>query len=155
MCKTGLYRDEVKQKVSNAVQRLFEEDHLLLEIDANERSISHRLAAYLQEEFLDWDVDCEYNRKGHAEIKRLNLPIETVSSDDTEARTVFPDIVVHRRGTSDNLLVVEVKKTTSRISSKRDLQKLRAFREQLGYQYALFLKFATGKPEVSEERWIE
>lgn len=85
------------------------------------------------------------------------MPVERISSNDTEARTVFPDIVVHRRATSDNLLVVEVKKTTSHISSERDIQKLQAFREQLGYQYALFLKFVTGESEigVAEMRWIE
>jgi len=150
-------KDEIEQKLSNAILRFLEKDGLLLEIDANERSISHRLAGYLQEEFWDWDVDCEYNRKGHAEVKRLNLPVERISSNDTEARTVFPDIVVHRRATSDNLLVVEVKKTTSHISSERDIQKLQAFREQLGYQYALFLKFVTGESEigVAEMRWIE
>jgi len=57
-------KDEIEQKVSNAILRFLEKDGLLLEIDANERSISHRLAGYLQEEFLGWDVDCEYNPKG-------------------------------------------------------------------------------------------
>ena len=100
----------VKQKVSLALEKLFKEDHYLLEEDANERSISHRLALYLQEMFPKWDVDCEYNRN-LKEVKSLNMPSSCVSWDDTEARTVFPDIIVHHRGTNENLLVIEMKKT--------------------------------------------
>ena len=67
----------------------------LLQLNANERSITHKLAEYLQREFSDWNVDCEYNRLGAA-IKRLPAP-EAIGSDDEDGRTIFPDIIVHRR----------------------------------------------------------
>jgi hypothetical protein len=40
------------------------EDKDLINNSANERSISHNLAEYLQNYFRDLNVDCEYNRHG-------------------------------------------------------------------------------------------
>ncbi len=42
---------EVRDKVMAAVNRLLQLDKYLLIKNVNERSISHRLATYLQEEF--------------------------------------------------------------------------------------------------------
>ena len=61
----------------------------------------------------------------------------TAKDDDLDAVTIFPDIIVHKRGTNDqNLLVVEVKKASSAISSKYDFEKLRAFKAELRYAFA-------------------
>ena len=54
--------DEVRLKVDQAIAQLLEKDAYLLQIDANERTISYRLGLYLQLLFEDWHVDCEYNR---------------------------------------------------------------------------------------------
>lgn len=62
-------------------------------------------------EFPDFDVDCEYNRDGVAPKKIGHLGLYP-DDDDTEAETVFPDIIVHRRGTEQNYLVIEAKKST-------------------------------------------
>jgi hypothetical protein len=80
----------------------------LLCIDVNERSITHKIAEYLQYNFKEWNVDCEYNRLGD-KVKTLPKPIKT-NSNDTDAKTIFPDIIVHKRGKNENLLVIEVKK---------------------------------------------
>lgn len=151
-----LCQEDIEAKVDAAIERLFERDAQLIEIDVNERSISHRLALYLQDEFPEWDVDCEYNRKGHNEVKRLDLPVIQIASNDTEAKTVFPDIIVHHRTTDDNLLVIEMKKTTSQVSSDADFQKLKVFKHQLGYRHALFLKLTTGEKEAGvKKHWLE
>ena len=42
----------------------------------NERSIAHKFATYLEDEFQGWDVDCEYNRNLEKQ-KRLKLPEES------------------------------------------------------------------------------
>ena len=102
----------IQEKVRNALLRLYREDAELMELDANERSVTHWLATYIQEEFPDWNVDCEYNRKGKLP-KKLRDSKERVSVDDTNARTVYPDIIVHRREQPENLLVVESKKKSS------------------------------------------
>ena len=44
------------KNVAKAVHRLLHEDAFLLTGDANERSISHRLAIYLEQVLGDWDT---------------------------------------------------------------------------------------------------
>ncbi|OPY73399.1 MAG: hypothetical protein A4E62_00524 [Syntrophorhabdus sp. PtaU1.Bin002] len=115
----------------------------ILQLDINERTISHRLAIYPEPHFPGWNVDCEYNRD-HDDVKRLDIKRRNVTSDDTQATTVFPDIIVHRRGTDQNLLVIEMKKTTSLEGDDYDYGKLLAFKKHLGYSFAIFLKVRTG-----------
>jgi hypothetical protein len=108
-------------KVENALRTLLANDHYLLEIDVHERTITHRLAMYLQNEFLDWNVDCEYNRnwdevKQIQTTKQLSTTFPQISSHN-DSVTIFPDIIIHHRKSSDNLLVIEVKKTTSSLSN--------------------------------------
>jgi hypothetical protein len=138
---------DIGWRLRHALKKLRLCDDYLLEKDCNERSITHRLGMYLQQEFDGWDVDCEYNRDVNSSdlIKRLQLNSETVAVDDTNARTVFPDIIVHHRGTGDNLLVIEVKKSTNREDQERDKEKLRAFKKQFGYCHAVFLCLHTGE----------
>lgn len=140
-------KNAIARKVHKALQILMERDIALIRDDANERSISHKLAEYLQQQFKQWHVDCEYNRDGFGP-KRLNLNVTATSSDDTHARTVFPDIIVHKRKTRANLLVIEVKKASSPVRNNFDLMKLRAFKRQLRYPYAVSILF-TG-PEANK-----
>lgn len=58
------------EAVSHALSELLSNDHDLLGMDSNERSITFRFAMYLQLCFPCWTVDCEYNRDG-IEPKRL------------------------------------------------------------------------------------
>jgi hypothetical protein len=145
---------EVAEHIRTALFRLFREDAYLLRADANERSISHRLALYLEEEFPQWDVDCEYNRDRH-EPKRLHLDPEPEQSDDAQGTTVYPDIIVHERGESRNLLAIEIKKSNGE-SAEKDFRKLWVLRHELGYQCALFLRFNTAANAgegITEMRW--
>lgn len=145
----------IGRKVLNALSTFLERDEFLLQIDANERAMTHRVALYLQNEFPDMNVDCEYNRDDH-EPKALYLPGGDPDLYDTDAQTVYPDIIVHRRGTNDNLLVVEFKKTSSRVSSEKDFAKLNQFKVQLNYQYALFVEFKVGLDNgVSRVQWVD
>lgn len=98
---------EIQQKIKNAIERLFIRDHYLLEHNVNERSISHKLALYLQVEFGEaWNVDCEYNRSNQYVKKLLIIGPKHIRLDDMDAKTVYPDIIVHRCGKEDNLLVI-------------------------------------------------
>ena len=122
---------------------------MLLEIDANERTMTHKLAEYLQQEFQEWDVDCEYNRKMKG-LKKLPRPPNNFSGldfwHDTDAKTIFPDIIVHKRMSDENLLVIEAKKSSSVIKEDWDQAKLRAFKEQpYNYRTAFFVRFRVGK----------
>jgi hypothetical protein len=154
--KTFPTRPELEAVVICALENLFKHDDHLFSVDANERSISHCLANYIQEGLPTWDVDCEYNRNGH-EPKVTNLPVENTTTDDEHARTVFPDIIVHRRGTRSNLLAVEIKKSTSSISTQRDEQKLESYcRAPLLYKHALLLKLRTDQRQAERRtlKWF-
>jgi hypothetical protein len=157
MARTALpNREEIEVRLMRALARLCDRDRQLLAVDINERSITHRIAMYLQDEFSDWDVDAEYNRD-HDRIKAVRLEPQDVKSNDTCGTTVFPDIIVHRRGTDENLLVVEAKKR-GRIGTGRDKQKLEAYtlpREEggLGYAHGVHIVLCrhSSKPEL---RWF-
>lgn len=148
--------DEVKSRLLAALNKLLERDSYLLVKNVNERSISYRLAMYLQEEFGQWNVDCEYNRN-YDDMKTLELPRKDTSFSDTDAVTVFPDIIVHNRGSAnDNLLVIEVKKSSNRDSGDWDIKKLRAYKDQLRYEHAVFLRLTTGAERggIEEIDWF-
>jgi hypothetical protein len=149
-------RQEVERCIEAALKDLRDRDFFLFIANVNERSITHRLAMYLQQYLPDWDVDCEYNRDRH---NRKEMDIRSrgdAPDDDTDARTVFPDIIVHLRGTTDNLLVIEVKKSTSAEGADFDVYKLQEFRRQLGYRHALFIEFLIGhEADFAQCDWIE
>lgn len=139
--------DPIVARVREAIGRLLGSDGFLLTNDVNERSISHKLAEYLQAVFPSWNVDCEYNRD-HDSVKKLRIGPRAPTAADTEARTVYPDIVVHRRGTNQNLVVIEVKKSTNSDSGSYDRRKLRLFITELNYIYGFFIEFATAQEDV-------
>ena len=123
-------RDEVRARVDAAYEALVRHDRHLLEVDASERSITGKLAAHLRLGFPGWDVDCEYNRDGH-QIKTL------------DGAMVFPDVIVHQRGTNQNLVVIEAKKSTT-FGENTDRDKLRQFKAELGYRFAFAVTFPVG-----------
>ncbi|MHB8165046.1 MAG: hypothetical protein ACYDDV_12040 [Methanoregula sp.] len=131
--------NEISQKVYFAIDSLFKNDNFLLTIGVHERTISHKLAEYLQAQFPDWNVDCEYNRKGNM-VKRL-------PRDCSEEEKVYPDIIIHHRNTTENLLVIEIK--SSNLPEKCDIEKLKLFTSDpnFKYTYGLFIRFKkTDKP---------
>jgi hypothetical protein len=140
--------EDVDKKLREALKRLLSDDSYLLKNDVNERSISHRFAMYLQRLFDGWHVDCEYN-KDHDDTKKISFPKE-VATNDTDAKTVYPDIIIHKRGTSENFVVIEVKKSTNRDGNNYDKQKLKAFKDDLGYCYAVALTLKTGSTGSGE-----
>ncbi len=145
--------NEIKDAVKNAVQEFERQDAHLLDVNTSERSMTHALAIKLmtQKIFLEWNVDCEYNRN-FDDIKKLDLPVENSQSNDICAKTIYPDIVVHRRGTDNNLLVIEAKKTGGDVT--KDRQKIQAYIEQLGYQFGVILTFPQDiQKECTYEWW--
>ena len=92
--KGGWMRAEL-DKVIGAVKEFYARESHLLEKDRGERTLTHRLAVHLERQFDGWDVDCDYNRLGERVLKLPHGSI--VSTDDELGKSVFPDIVVHRR----------------------------------------------------------
>jgi len=146
--------DEIESRVENVLKLFLEKEKFLLENNLNERTISHKLAEQLQKEFPDWDVDCEYNRK-FGKIKKLHP--ETIKSDDADAKTVYPDIIIHHRHTDDNLLIIEIKKNASRSDKKDDIDKIIGFIKEYKYSYGLFIDFITTgaeKGRIKSKQWF-
>jgi hypothetical protein len=149
--------DVLKTRVDRAIRRLQDHDAMLFEIGVTERSITHKLGEYLQQEFPGWDVDCEYDRDT-IDTKRLEEYSRDGSDSDAPSQ-VYPDVIIHRRkgpdgenrpeGDEDNLLVVEAK---TKIDSASDIEKIEAFRDELGYQYGLFIDFQSNDSFRNEDR---
>lgn len=106
----------IKSKIERAIKMFFKHDSFLVEKNVNERSITHKLAEYLQLEFSEYHIDCEFNRMikdSDFITKKLRPVFGNIKSDDTKAKTVYPDIIIHERKTNKSLLVIEVKKETN------------------------------------------
>ncbi|MHA1381950.1 MAG: hypothetical protein ACTSRG_26565 [Candidatus Helarchaeota archaeon] len=149
-------KQEIEKRINKAIANFKKKDKVLLKIEVNERTITHKLAEYIQKEFPDWNVDCEYNRFKDQEgifIRNKDLPkkilipddlnYEKVSIYDDEATTVFPDIIIHHRREQDNLLVIEVKKSSNLYKADFDRRKLIGYINYptLRYKFGLFIVF--------------
>jgi|GEM_PF-564928 hypothetical protein len=154
---------ELIQRMNKALSELLMKDPYLLEKDINERTIGHKLGTYLQNSFPEYDVDCEYNgnvqrddKKKYIEIlkddlQRLGLLKVKEEKTDKEIieRAVFPDIIIHKRGSPNNLCIIEIKKTTSKIPIDYDQIKLKCYTStdngnDLNYELGAFIEFSAG-----------
>ncbi len=131
----------IEKILKNALKKLKEFDFKLLEVNVNERTISHKLAEYLQQNIHDLSVDCEYNRR-QGSIKKSNIPCDDTDREDSDAKAILPDIVIHKRNTNDeNLLIIEIKKSTNNQSHDSDISKIKALtNEPYNYKFGLFLE---------------
>jgi len=137
-------REEVVNALESALRQLKDKDSHLLENDLSERCIAARLAMYLQPLFPEHAVDVEYNRQGDIP-KRLGLPDECANYRNRDGESLaVPDVIVHRRGPDGpNVLVVELKKTSNREGPACDQLRIRAFREQLRYEFGALIECET------------
>lgn len=144
---TECHEPLVGTAVLNALNLLFEKDGQLLSINASEQAIAAKLAQYLQPYFPKHDVDVEYNRMGKA-------PKKVAWSEKPEE--VYPDIIVHVRMTDTNVLAIELKKNSNPEKKDRDILKLKAYRRELRYAHALFVRLGVGKDSgsVTECEWV-
>lgn len=147
-------QSEVIKKLGIALSKLFSNDKFLFENKAHERSITHKLALYLEKRVTEeeLDVDVEYNLAGGSSPKDVvleSLPHDCwgdLNPDDANAKTVYPDIIIHKRGTSNkNILALEVKKSTN--TDGCDKEKLNAYKslQNFDYEHAIFLKLLVGE----------
>lgn len=144
--------EKVRQVVLDALDRVAEEDADLLEYNVNERSITHKLGVYLGEEVgEEWDVDVEYNRAGKDDVSKTvsmehlksKIP-DDLDPEDLDAKTVYPDVIVHNRGEHyGNLLVIEAKKSGS--AGVYDREKITAYKKELEYDFGVFITFSVGR----------
>ena len=155
---------DIKNKIKSALEEVLKNDAYLLKININERTIAHKLATYLQCEFPDYDVDCEYNRNvlqddGQKYIFRLKEKLRVLGLLKEEEKTidkeiierlVYPDIIIHKRdNTTRNICIIEIKKSTSTVPYEYDESKLECYTSSdlgnnLNYQLGVFIEFKAG-----------
>jgi hypothetical protein len=137
----------VREAIETVLARLVEQDADLFTLDVHERTITAKLADYIQELFPEWHVDPEYNRIRDA-VKRVLI--------DGAWEIVVPDVIAHRRNSGDNLLVIEAKKVGDQEAEAYDRRKLIALKEQQHYRYAVFLRLRTGQdnPGIESVEWL-
>lgn len=130
--------DELKQTLAvfaEAVRELLRDAELAY-ADPAERAIVARLGRLLDGKYLDWSIDLEWSRR-ETVIKRLRYGLtddELIGKD-----AIVPDLIVHRVGKKENLLVVEVKKVINK-DFDGDIWKLQGLTEHAGaYAYAVGL----------------
>jgi hypothetical protein len=134
-------------KLVVALHEFYARECHLLDKDLGERALAHRLAVRIEGHFPGWDVDCDYNRLGE---RRMLLPKGTiVSTDDTLGKSIYPDIVVHRRTVPENLLAIEVRKAGNHQPVEHDRHKLRALTDtHLWFAYGIGVLLVLGRTEA-------
>ncbi|WP_454045024.1 hypothetical protein [Chryseobacterium sp. Marseille-Q8038] len=125
--------DLILQNIKDAIDVLLEKEAGNLARGLNELNISTHLAYYLKPYFHDFDVDPEYNgdidkpndRKALDIAKNRMIEIGFEPNDGDNYK-ISPDIIIHKRETNkNNLVVIEVKKDShSRKHKEFDLIKL-------------------------------
>lgn len=118
--------------VDAALDELYLRDSYLFTREVHERTVVFRFGIYLQrimdssDILKQYDLDFEYNRNG-GEPKRI---------PGRSRNGVFPDLIIHKRGSnSHNLLVMEFK-TYWNPNTSDDCRKLEKFTDPSGkYKY--------------------
>jgi hypothetical protein len=160
----GIQQIEIKGIITEALAQLYAENLRILQLDVAERTICTELKCILQRSFANHAVHTEYNKHGV-----LPKDIEPPNSQGTRrywqaahaairflTRKVYPDIIVHQVGHDDeNILVIEVKKSTNATPDHADLAKLKQIKKEIAYRYALFIRVSTGPDaELAKVRTI-
>jgi len=133
-----------KGKIREALKLFIAKDkQALLSVDIYEPTINHRIAVYLEDLFLGFDIDCEYNKTLLGDKRNVN------------GKKIRPDIIIHTRMTNENnSVMVEVKKSgrNSKLS-KADIEKLKnAMNGTLNYDLGVFVGILKRKIDIC---WIE
>ena len=113
--------DEYQNLIKDIFYKVKQDDKDLLD-DINERTFVFRFGHYLAnciEQSGKYKVDVEYNRKETDPKRKYD-------------KLIIPDLIVHIRGTNDNLLAIEFKKSND---NKNDKEKLKFLKLNNAYLY--------------------
>ena len=135
-------KDKLFSYIDIALQQLYINDRYLINHEPSvherngahyvgERAIVFRFAHYLQnlisedKDFCLLNLDCEYNRNGDDPKRLPSFP-----------RGVFPDLIIHQRGSNDNNLLVMEFKTYWNHNQEEDFLKIQELVDKNGiYQF--------------------
>ena len=116
------------QLINQSLDDLYRNDEYLISHKASERDLTFHFTTYFKDHMrttsiAQYNVDYEYNRDGD-------------DSKQIDGDKVYPDFIVHRRGSNeDNLLIIEFK-TWWNPNNTNDIEKLKnMMNEQYRYKY--------------------
>lgn len=146
---------ELMDIFEKAKEKFLKEEKEIIEINVNERTLSARLIFHLQtlllneiyqENYKEYSVDCEYNRR--KEIVKI-LPKEYRELEKKD-KQIYPDIILHQRNSEKNLIIIEMKKTYSsdeggKNENRDRLKFLTSLRKENKYKYLLGIYFEVNK----------
>ena len=146
---------ELMDIFEKAKNKFLKEEKEIIEINVNERTLSARLMFHLQtlllneiyqENYKEYSVDCEYNRR--KEIVKI-LPKEYRELEKKD-KQIYPDIILHQRNNEKNLMIIEMKKTYSsdeggKNENRDRLKFLTSLRKENKYKYLLGIYFEVNK----------
>jgi hypothetical protein len=114
-----------------SIKKFYESDHVVFEefkddIKGMERPCAFRIGSYFREmvendiaNFFSYHVDMEYNRMGKTGDSKC-------MSHEHKENIIFPDMILHRRGEQDNILVCEFKAGAKENGDYKKLEALTA-----------------------------
>lgn len=149
----------ILNKVDQAIRNFLENEIDLLRRRLNELSFSFSLARELTPLFEDYNVDAEYSGDVEKPNDRKELEISNFERESVGKKSnhigiykFTPDVIIHKRGTNtQNLVVIEVKKDNSPISEKKNdiirLKKLTKKTSVNHYNYKLGIALELGTKE--------
>jgi hypothetical protein len=144
---------EIIRKINVALDLFYEKDKHLIEINVHERSIAHKFAEYLQLLFPDYNLDCEYDKRGKY-TKKLE-DIRQCAKERTTNR-ILPDIIIHERGYDrNNLVIFEIKSKSG--ATACDIKKLELLTKESGqfrYHFGFFVRFGSERAECELRLFI-
>lgn len=143
--------DEIMKMVEITLDEVYKNEEYIFVNDVCERNLVFHFARYFYHVYekysgeKNYSIDCEYNRNksGFSERKYKELLY------DGKKHKIYPDVILHQRGSNDNnILAIEFKKynNINNKERKKDFMKLEALTDRkLVYKYKLGLFIVLGK----------
>ncbi len=133
----------IKKEVRCAINKFKKFDwNYLSNKNVYEVTLSHRIAVYLENKFDGYSVDCEYNKS----VNDYKIILKRIK--------IRPDIIIHKRGTSENLCIIEIKKASkSSKKGKNEIERIKNIIKttELNYKIGIFIGILKNKIDIC---WI-
>ena len=140
-------REELEKIIHLSLDRLYlnEKNILTREYNIGERTISNKLGNYIDMIISgQYDVDVEYNRMrtkyDHNDLGNLMGKTLNWEHSGEGSSFVYPDIIIHKRDTSINIVEIEVKMSWKNRKKDYDYLKINEYMKQLGYQFGVYIE---------------
>lgn len=133
------YQQELMEIINISIDEFNNKEKYLIKNDLSERCICAKFAMYLSKALIntryqDYDVDVEYNRGAYG---------KDLCAKVIEDKRIVVDLIVHKRGYDpelgyDNLICMEMKKSTDRRGCGNDEKRLRKMTDyRYGFNYKI------------------